>query len=78
MRLLFWISALTIAYVYVGYPALLAVWAGTKRRGCGRRNADCAANRQSNPQSAIGNPQSDCPPVSIIIAAHNEAARLPA
>ena len=28
MRLLFWASALMIGYVYVGYPLLLAVWAG--------------------------------------------------
>jgi len=27
VRLLFWASALTIGYVYVGYPLLLAVWA---------------------------------------------------
>jgi len=78
MRLLFWISALTIAYVYVGYPALLTVWAGLKQRHCGVWNAECGGNPQSSPQSAIRNPQCDCPPVSIIIAAHNEAARLPA
>ena len=26
MTLLFWLSALIIGYVYVGYPAVLAVW----------------------------------------------------
>jgi len=78
MRLLFWISALTIGYVYVGYPALLVVWAKLKQRHCGLRNADCGTNLQSNPQSAIRNPQCLEPAVSIVIAARNEAPRLPA
>jgi poly-beta-1,6-N-acetyl-D-glucosamine synthase len=39
MRVVFWVSALFIGYVYVGYPALLFVWAklraksGTPQRG---------------------------------------------
>jgi cellulose synthase/poly-beta-1,6-N-acetylglucosamine synthase-like glycosyltransferase len=75
MRLLFWISALTIGYVYVGYPALLIVWAGLKQRHYGLRNADCG-NPYSDPQSPIRNPQCLEPSVSIVIAAHNEAAHL--
>jgi cellulose synthase/poly-beta-1,6-N-acetylglucosamine synthase-like glycosyltransferase len=59
MRLLFWLSALTIGYVYVGYPALLVVWAKLRPK--------------PNPQS-----NSQCPAVSIVIAARNEASRLPA
>jgi poly-beta-1,6-N-acetyl-D-glucosamine synthase len=63
MRLFFWLSALTIAYVYVGYPALLVVWAKVK-------------TRRPQPQSAIRN--SERPSVSIVIAARNEARHLPA
>jgi len=63
MRLFFWLSALTIGYVYVGYPALLVVWAKVK-------------TRRPQPQSAIRNPER--PSVSIVIAARNEARHLPA
>ena len=31
MTFLFWLSAFVIAYVYVGYPALLAVWSARRR-----------------------------------------------
>jgi cellulose synthase/poly-beta-1,6-N-acetylglucosamine synthase-like glycosyltransferase len=80
MRLLFWFSALTIGYVYVGYPALLVVWAKLKRRQCGVRSAERGTERarQSPPQSALLNPQCQCPTVSIVIAARNEGARLAA
>ena len=62
MRLLFWASALAIGYVYVGYPALLVVWATCRPRPV-RTSADPAA----------------APPfISIVIAARNEAAHLPA
>ena len=61
MRSLFWISALSIAYVYVGYPALLAVWARVRPA----RRRDGAAGAGSLPR------------LSIVIAARNEAARLP-
>jgi poly-beta-1,6-N-acetyl-D-glucosamine synthase len=57
MRWLFWISAAGIVYVYVGYPALVAILARIARsRG----------------------PASGQPSVSIVIAARNEARRLPA
>ena len=39
MEILFWASALLITYVYVGYPAMLAVWA----RLVGRRPVDAPA-----------------------------------
>ena len=62
MRLLFWVSALAIGYVYVGYTALLVVWATLRPRTI-RTSADPAA----------------VPPrISIVVAARNEAARLPA
>jgi cellulose synthase/poly-beta-1,6-N-acetylglucosamine synthase-like glycosyltransferase len=62
MTVLFWIAALIVGYVYVGYPGLLAVWARiTNRRPRAQAFAD------------------GCwPAISIVVAARNEAARLPA
>src|SRR6478672_3318057 len=62
MTTLFWISALIVGYVYVGYPCLLAVWA---------RIADRRPVRAAFQDGAW-------PAISIIIAARNEAERLPA
>ena len=62
MRSVFWLSALTIAYVYAGYPVLLACWARWRPMPAPRPAA----------------PADDLPTVSIVIAARNEAARLPA
>ena len=62
MRLVFWISALTVVYVYAGYPLLLACWAWLRPSAAPRPAA----------------PADDLPTVSIVIAARNEAARLPA
>jgi biofilm PGA synthesis N-glycosyltransferase PgaC len=66
MRPLFWLSALMIGYVYVGYPVLLAVWARITRRK-GREGQD----RRDGPDQ-----QELLPSVSIIVAARNEAHRL--
>jgi cellulose synthase/poly-beta-1,6-N-acetylglucosamine synthase-like glycosyltransferase len=38
MKTLFWISAVIIVYVYVGYPMLLAVWARMTRRAPRKRH----------------------------------------
>jgi len=57
MVFLFWLSLAIIAYVYLAYPAMLAIWARAGRR----------------PVVARSHPM---PPISIIIAAHNEGARL--
>jgi cellulose synthase/poly-beta-1,6-N-acetylglucosamine synthase-like glycosyltransferase len=62
MLVLFWISALIAVYVYAGYPALLAVWA---------RVADRRPRRAAFAPGAW-------PSISIVVAARNEAARLPA
>lgn len=59
----FWGSACVILYTYAGYPLLLAAWA--RLRPCPARAASFEAVR-------------DWPSVSIILAARNEAARLPA
>jgi len=62
MRTVFWTSAAVITYVYVGYPMLLDVWARVAARG---RPSSTGAF----PHRVEG--------VSIVIAARNEAARLP-
>jgi cellulose synthase/poly-beta-1,6-N-acetylglucosamine synthase-like glycosyltransferase len=61
MIVLFWISALIVGYVYVGYPGLLAAWA----RIANRRPRRLLFSRGAWPS------------ISIIVAARNEAARLP-
>jgi cellulose synthase/poly-beta-1,6-N-acetylglucosamine synthase-like glycosyltransferase len=71
MAALFWISVGFIVYAYAGYPALLAVW--TRLRG--DRNQDAGIRNQ---ESGNQHPASTLPRVSVIIAARNEAARLPA
>jgi cellulose synthase/poly-beta-1,6-N-acetylglucosamine synthase-like glycosyltransferase len=60
METLFWLSVLLIAYVYVGYPLLLAVWAAAAERPVRKR--------------VFGS--GDWPSVSVVLAAHNEAERL--
>ena len=60
MIALFWISALVVGYVYVGYPCLLAVWA-----------------RLTDRRPRLGTIPNQWPSISIIIAARNEARRLP-
>src|SRR3954453_23491619 len=70
MRQLFWGSALFIAYVYVGYPVLLMLWARAARLAApGRQRA--TADHQVSDSSGL-------PSVSIILAVRNEARRLPA
>ncbi len=61
MRTAFWASALFIAYVYVGYAVLLMLWARLK-----------GAERPSSDVHPV-----EAPSLSIILAARNEAQRLP-
>ena len=61
MEYLFWISAIVIGYVYVGYPLLVAGLA--KALGRAPRKAPFADGAW--------------PSISIVVAARNEAARLP-
>ena len=63
MTFLFWASILVAAYIYVGYPCLLAAWARVAGRPV-RKRQDRA--------------QGPWPRVSVVVAARNEAARLPA
>src|SRR5689334_9354255 len=69
MRELFWGSALFIAYVYVGYAVLLLLWA----RAVKARRQHAGANLTAHSDGG-----SELPSASIIIAARNEATRLPA
>jgi poly-beta-1,6-N-acetyl-D-glucosamine synthase len=61
MEILFWVAVFVVAYVYVGYPALLAVWARVGGRPPLKRGFDGI-----------------WPSISIVVAARNEGARLPA
>lgn len=62
MRILFWMSALIVVYVYAGYAVLLAVWARIRPRPL-----------RPDPELIDRHPG-----VSIVVAARNEARRLPA
>jgi len=62
MEILFWSSAFVIAYVYVGYPVLIAAWARLRPR----------------PARKAAFTEDAWPAISIIVAARNESARLPA
>ena len=61
MENVFWISALLVGYVYVGYPLLIALLARFRR----------------SPRKEYFRPRT-WPFISIIVAARNEGARLPA
>lgn len=69
MILLFWFAVGVVLYVYVGYPCLLLLWARI-----GSRRPEFAACRPTHSDQCDAAPL----PVSIVIAARNEGARLPA
>lgn len=60
METLFWASILVVAYVYAGYPLLLALWSAVSGRAVRER-------AETN---------DDYPTISVVIAARNEAPRL--
>ncbi|MGE3707364.1 MAG: glycosyltransferase, partial [Vicinamibacterales bacterium] len=68
----FWGSLTVIAYVYLGYPILLALWSRLAARR-GARRAAAAGPRDLPP----GKTAAPLPPISIIVVARNEASRLP-
>jgi poly-beta-1,6-N-acetyl-D-glucosamine synthase len=75
MALVFWLSVAAVAYVYVGYPALLHLWARLRPKPV------CPPSGLREPQAALSMSKgairdSQCS-VSIVIAARNEGARLP-
>jgi cellulose synthase/poly-beta-1,6-N-acetylglucosamine synthase-like glycosyltransferase len=63
MRVLFWSSAFCVLYVYAGYMVLLMIW--SRLRPKARHDANATVVPFSLPS------------ISIVIAARNEAARLP-
>lgn len=63
MEGVFWTSAFVIIYCYLGYPILLAAWARLASRPVAKGPIDGTR---------------EWPSISIILAARNEAARLPA
>lgn len=65
MEIVFWASVGLIVYVYAGYPVLLGVWARVVTSW--RKGSD---DTQPRTLTAL-------PPVSVIIAARDEARRLP-
>jgi len=62
MTLVFWVSVVAVAYVYVGYPLVLRGWARLRPRNGRLQTSDFERE----------------PPVSIVIAARNEGHRLAA
>src|SRR5688500_17506395 len=70
METLFWSSVAFVGYVYLGYPALLGVWAALTRR-FGRERGRPALHVR-------GGRDAQWPGVTVVIAARNEAGRLPA
>jgi biofilm PGA synthesis N-glycosyltransferase PgaC len=76
METLFWIAIGIVAYVYLGYPVVLGAWAAI----VSRLKPATMAGRLEDP-AREGRPQparEDPPLVSVIIAARDEARRLPA
>src|SRR4051812_19485928 len=71
MAALFWLSVGFVLYAYVGYPALLAVWTTVRR--------DRPARPVPGGRSVVTleSRSPSLPKVSVIIAARNEARRLP-
>jgi cellulose synthase/poly-beta-1,6-N-acetylglucosamine synthase-like glycosyltransferase len=65
MESVFWGSVAFIAYVYVGYPLMLAAYTRLVRR------------QPRLPQVVRAQRRDDLPGVSVVIAARNEAHRLP-
>ncbi len=63
MEAAFWVSAFVVAYVYVGYPLLLAAWARLRPAGSGI------------PRGATIRP-GGLPFVSVVLAARNEGHQL--
>ena len=63
MKAAFWVSAIVVAYVYVGYPLLLAAWARLRPAGSGI------------PRRPTTRPEG-LPFVSVVLAARNEGHQL--
>jgi poly-beta-1,6-N-acetyl-D-glucosamine synthase len=69
MDAIFWLSLGAILYVYAGYPVLLDLWARAVRARRRRQTSHASASRTA---------RQPLPGVTVVVAARNEAARLPA
>jgi len=58
--ILFWASAVLLAYTYVGYPLLIAAWASWRSRSASRSDEGSG----------------ETPAVTIVLVAHDEGARI--
>jgi cellulose synthase/poly-beta-1,6-N-acetylglucosamine synthase-like glycosyltransferase len=77
MELLFWLASAFVLYVYVGYPALLAIAVRVRTRLLGRRLAGLrqpGSHRSVHQATGAGH---HLPAVSVVIAVRDEAQRLP-
>jgi len=63
MKAAFWVSAFVVAYVYVGYPLLLAAWTRLRPAGSGIRRGETIR-------------PGGLPFVSVVLAARNEGHQL--
>jgi biofilm PGA synthesis N-glycosyltransferase PgaC len=79
MEILFWVSAVTVVYVYAGYPLLLAAWVRLIRAPRESEIIEFAAAAGSTGLGdfAVAH-EDDAPGVSIVLAVRNEALRLAA
>ena len=85
MAAVFWVSVAFVLYAYVGYPMLLAIWVRLRGYAASARQArGFAASAQQGHGFAASARQVErrgrdpLPGVSVVIAARNEAQRLPA
>jgi poly-beta-1,6-N-acetyl-D-glucosamine synthase len=75
MELLFWSAAVFIVYVYAGYPALLTVWAAIVARRSERVRGTYEHERDR--RRFLRRAEDATPGITVIIAARDEAPRLP-
>jgi cellulose synthase/poly-beta-1,6-N-acetylglucosamine synthase-like glycosyltransferase len=78
MRIVFWSSALFIVYVYAGYALLLMLWVRIGRPAKAGRYGSTADDDDSRRGVRLQPDAHRLPRVSIVIAARDEAKRLPA
>jgi cellulose synthase/poly-beta-1,6-N-acetylglucosamine synthase-like glycosyltransferase len=72
METLFWIAVGIVAYVYFGYPVVLGAWAAIAGRLKPARTTSPSWGGGLQPA------QEELPSISVVIAARDEARRLPA
>jgi cellulose synthase/poly-beta-1,6-N-acetylglucosamine synthase-like glycosyltransferase len=76
MAVTFWVSVAVIAYVYVGYPLLVYLWARNRGGRACSAYGDAFARGDASARRDDNRGTDDLPSVSIVIAARNEGARI--